>query len=77
MGARSFFLAGIFPGRHRGIFRDGKLLHEDYPDNLGVGRDEDISCANMFKIGNKWMLLCISHDLGCRYFIGDFKDGDI
>ena len=53
----------------------GKLFHEDYPDNLGVGRDEDVSCANMFKIGNKWMLLCISHDLGCRYFLGDFKDG--
>jgi sucrose-6-phosphate hydrolase SacC (GH32 family) len=53
----------------------GKLLHDNYPDNLGVGRDEDISCANMFKIGNKWMLLCISHDLGCRYFLGDFKDG--
>ncbi|RKY51235.1 MAG: hypothetical protein DRP89_09195, partial [Candidatus Neomarinimicrobiota bacterium] len=52
----------------------GKLLHEDYPDNLGVSRDEDISCANMFKIGNKWMLLCISHRLGCRYFLGDFKD---
>jgi sucrose-6-phosphate hydrolase SacC (GH32 family) len=53
----------------------GKLFHEDYPDNIGVGRDEDVSCANMFKIGNKWMLLCISHDLGCRYFLGDFIDG--
>ena len=52
----------------------GKLLHEDYPDNLGVPREEDISCANMFKIGNKWMLLCISHKFGCRYFLGDFKD---
>jgi sucrose-6-phosphate hydrolase SacC (GH32 family) len=52
----------------------GKLLHEDYPDNLGVNREEDISCANMFKIGDKWMLLCISHRLGCRYFLGDFKD---
>ena len=52
----------------------GKLLHEDYPGNLGVPREEDISCANMFKIGNKWMLLCISHKLGCRYFLGDFKD---
>ena len=52
----------------------GKLLHEDYPHNLGVPREEDISCANMFKIGNKWMLLCISHKLGCRYFLGDFKD---
>jgi len=52
----------------------GKLLHKDYPPNLGIGRDEDISCANMFKIGNKWMLLCISHGLGCRYYLGDFKD---
>jgi beta-fructofuranosidase len=52
----------------------GKLLHEAYPDDLGVDRDEDISCANMFKIGNRWMLLCISHHLGCRYYLGDFKD---
>jgi hypothetical protein len=52
----------------------GKVLHAAYPDDLGVGRDEDISCANMFRIGNKWMLLCISHRLGCRYFLGDFKD---
>ncbi len=49
------------------------LLHEDMPD-LGVSKDEDVSCANMFKIGNKWMLLCISHNLGCRYYLGDFKD---
>jgi len=52
----------------------GKLLHDEYPENLGVSRKEDISCANMFKIGDKWMLLCISHRLGCRYFLGDFKD---
>jgi len=52
----------------------GKLLHEDYPADLGIGRNEDISCANMFKIGDKWMLLCISHRLGCRYYLGDFKD---
>ena len=24
-------------------------------------KGEDISCGNMFKIGKKWMLLCISH----------------
>jgi len=52
----------------------GKLLHDDYPSNLGIKRSEDISCANMFKIGGKWMLLCISHRLGCRYYLGDFKD---
>jgi sucrose-6-phosphate hydrolase SacC (GH32 family) len=52
----------------------GKLLHDDIPEDLGVTREEDISCANMFKIGDKWMLLCISHELGCRYYLGDFKD---
>ena len=51
----------------------GLLLHEDMPD-LGVSKDEDVSCANMFKIGDKWMLLCISHQMGCRYYLGDFKD---
>jgi sucrose-6-phosphate hydrolase SacC (GH32 family) len=52
----------------------GELLHDDFPANLGVTREEDVSCANMFRIGSKWMLLCISHRLGCRYFLGEFKD---
>ncbi len=51
----------------------GLVLHDDMP-KIGVDKKEDISCANMFKIGNKWMLLCISHRLGCRYYLGDFKD---
>ncbi|MDP6636920.1 MAG: GH32 C-terminal domain-containing protein [Phycisphaerae bacterium] len=51
----------------------GELFHKDFPDNLGVRKAEDVSCANMFKIGNKWMLLCISHGLGARYYLGDFK----
>jgi sucrose-6-phosphate hydrolase SacC (GH32 family) len=29
----------------------------------------------MFRMGDKWMLLCISHGLGARYYLGDFKDG--
>lgn len=52
----------------------GLLMHPEMPDTLGVKKEEDVSCANMFKIGHKWMLLCISHDLGCRYYLGDFKD---
>ena len=52
----------------------GDLLHPDYPADLGIPKDEDISCGNMFKIGNKWMLLCISHPKGARYYLGDFKD---
>ncbi len=52
----------------------GDLLHPDYPPNLGIPKDEDISCGNMFKLGDKWMLLCISHPKGARYYLGDFKD---
>jgi len=53
----------------------GDLLHKDYPaKNLGGPRHEDISCANFFKIGNNWMLLGISHPMGCRYYLGDFQD---
>jgi beta-fructofuranosidase len=51
----------------------GKLLPDTIPD-IGVKREEDISCPNMFKIGDKWMLLCLSHWLGCRYYLGDFKN---
>ncbi len=52
----------------------GNLFHDDTNwDTLGVKPEEDVSCANMFKIGGAWMLLCISHDLGCRYYLGDFK----
>jgi len=54
---------------------EGKLFHDDFPDDIGVSRFEDVSCPNMFQIGNKWMLLGISHTLGCRYYLGDFKDG--
>ena len=52
----------------------GPLLSDDYPANIGMPKGEDISCGNMFKIGAKWMLLCISHGLGCRYYLGDFKN---
>lgn len=54
----------------------GPLFHERTPwEKLGVARDEDVSCANMFRLGDKWMLLCISHALGARYYLGDFRDG--
>lgn len=46
------------------------LSHE--PDDVAHG--EDVSCANFFPIGNsgKWMLLCISHSHGCRYYLGEW-----
>jgi sucrose-6-phosphate hydrolase SacC (GH32 family) len=47
----------------------GDFLAHDMPD---VVYGEDISCPNFFPIGDKWMLLCISHHIGCRYYIGDW-----
>jgi beta-fructofuranosidase len=49
----------------------GLFLTKDMPDVLP---DEDISCPNFFPIGNKHMLLCISHTLGCRYYLGEWKN---
>ena len=47
----------------------GDFLKHDMSD-VAIG--EDISCGNFFKLGSKWMLLCISHQLGCRYYLGDW-----
>lgn len=51
--------------------RVGRFLKHDLPD---VARGEDISCPNFFRLGSQWMLLCISHDLGCRYYLGDWDE---
>ena len=40
----------------------------------GVPLDEDVSCPDLFKLGDKHVLLCISHRLGCRYYIGEWRD---
>lgn len=47
----------------------GAFMSHDLPDVM-IG--EDISCPNFFRLGDKWMLLCISHALGCRYYLGDW-----
>lgn len=49
----------------------GDFVRQQLPDVV-IG--EDISCPNFFKLGDKWMLLCISHPLGCRFFIGDWDE---
>ena len=40
----------------------------------GVSINEDVSCADFFQLGNRHMLLCISHRLGARYYLGDWKN---
>lgn len=49
----------------------GDLMANTVP---GVSINEDVSCADLFKLGDRYMLLCISHRLGCRYYLGDWKN---
>jgi beta-fructofuranosidase len=49
----------------------GDLMGSSVP---GVSIDEDVSCADLFQLGDRRVLLCISHALGCRYYVGDWKD---
>ena len=71
----------IFGGGHPGIVKSESLEGEwNYVGDLfahavdGVSIDEDVSCADFFKLGDKDMLLCISHQLGCRYYLGEWKN---
>src|SRR5256885_1470966 len=47
----------------------GDFLRHELPD-VAIG--EDISCPNFFELDGKLVLVCISHPLGCRYYIGDW-----
>ena len=47
----------------------GNFLDHDMPD---VGKTEDFSCPNFFKLDNQWMWLGISHSMGCRYYLGNW-----
>ena len=71
----------IFGGERPGLVKAPTLGGEwKYVGDLmgnavaGVSINEDVSCADLFKLGDRRMLLCISHRLGCRYYLGDWKD---
>ena len=71
----------IFGGKRPGIAKSNSLKGEwEYVGDLfahavdGVSINEDVSCADFFKLGGKDMLLCISHQLGCRYYLGEWKN---
>ena len=77
-----YALSGGSPGSGKPptLFKSADLKNWDYlglfltKDMPGVKADEDISCPNFFKIGGRDMLLCISHTLGCRYYLGEWKN---
>jgi beta-fructofuranosidase len=72
----------IFGGQRPGIARSPDLEKGkwQYAGDLfahgvnGVSLEEDVSCADLFRLGNKYALVCISHRLGCRYYLGEWKN---
>ncbi len=70
----------IFGGTRPAIFKAQELDQWTYVGDLfahpveGVDIHEDVSCPDFFRLGDRWVLLCISHELGCRYYVGEWRD---
>ena len=71
----------IFGGQRPAIAKAPSLEGEwKYAGDLfahgveGVSLDEDVSCPDLFELGGRHVLLCISHRLGCRYYVGEWRD---
>lgn len=70
----------IFGGQRPAIFKATELDKWSYVGDLfgsylpDVPKTEDVSCPDFFDLGDKKVLLCISHNLGCRYYIGTWKN---
>ncbi|MCA9107372.1 MAG: GH32 C-terminal domain-containing protein, partial [Planctomycetales bacterium] len=62
------------------LFRGPELTQLEYvgpflPEDRWSLPGEDVSCPDFFPLGDKHVLVCISHMHGARYFIGDWKNG--
>jgi beta-fructofuranosidase len=70
----------IFGGGTPTLFKSDDLINWKYlnpfikTENVWIDPDEDCSCPDFFKLGDKYMLLCISHKRGCRYYLGRFEN---
>ncbi len=52
-----------------------EYLHPFYTSNRAWTRDdEDCMCPDFFPLGDRHMLLFISHNLGCQYYLGRYED---
>lgn len=49
----------------------GPFMTEDMPD---VADFEDVSCPDFFPMGDRHVLVCISHSCGARYYVGRWKN---
>lgn len=78
--AKADYYYQISGGKNPGLFKSKDMYKWDYLGPLLEGNkkflydSEDLSCPDFFKIGNKSMLLFISHNIGTQYFIGNFAN---
>ena len=62
------------------LFRSDDLINWQYlhplykSDRKWTEPTEDNACPEFFKLGDKWVLLFISHNMGCQYYIGRFEN---
>ena len=63
------------------LFKSKDMIHWEYlrpfysPHPDWTGPEEDCACPDFFKLGNRYMLSCISHPRGARYYLGRYQDG--
>ncbi len=62
------------------LFVSDDLIHWQYlhpfykSDRKWTREDEDNMCPDFFPLGDRHMLLFISHNLGCQYYIGRYEN---
>ena len=62
------------------LFKSGDLVHWEYrhafyePNPSWTDEEEDCACPDFFPLGDRHMLLCISHYAGARYYLGRYEN---
>ncbi len=63
------------------LFSSKDMIHWEYqrqfyaPNPQWTGPEEDCACPDFFKLGDRYMLSCISHPCGARYYLGRYEYG--
>lgn len=63
------------------LFQSKDLIRWEYlrpfysPHPDWTGPEEDCACPDFFKLGDRYILSCISHPRGARYYLGRYQEG--
>lgn len=63
------------------LFRSKDLVRWEYlrpfysPHPNWTEPEEDCACPDFFRLGSRYVLSCISHSHGARYYLGRYQDG--